>query len=193
MIFYLPPLFLKNKIKQKKESGWNGWWYICFFLKICWGRKRSVILILSSYLVMIFAGFWKALCIWEFGIDKIVLCVRNGSSCIHMYTTPFLFRIDLLVYTCALLQFLGNSLPFFIFCGWKKQEKKNPLLMMEREMFTQIFAPWLFLKIVPAACVTDPPHFAWGNVGDDQKRKLPTTLFVVPLICFCAYLKHQSF
>jgi len=58
----------------------------------------------------------------------------------------------------------------------------------EREMFTQIFAPWLFFKIVPAACVTDPPHFAWGNLGNnDQKPKLPTTLFVVLLICFCVW------
>ena len=153
MIFYLPPLFLKNKIKQKKESGWNGWWYICFFLKICWGRKRSVILILSSYLVMIFAGFWKALCIWEFGIDnKKVCCVYGMVHCV--YAHPFGSEL-IYLYMCTLLQFLGNSLPFFIFCGWKKQEKKTPSYdgEREREMFTQIFAPWLFLKIVPAACL----------------------------------------
>ena len=97
-----------------------------FVLKICWVRKRSIILIMSSYLVMIFAGFWKALCIWEFGIDnKIVCCVYGMVHCVYI-CTPHPFGSALIyLFTCTLLQFLGNSLPFFIFCGWKKQEK-NP-------------------------------------------------------------------
>ena len=165
-----------------------------FFLKICWVRKRSLILILSSYLVMIFACFWKALCIWEFGIDnKIVLCVRNGSSCIHVYTTPFLFRIDLLLHVCTSSVFRKFFALFYFLRLEKAGKKKPPSYDGERDVYSNICTLIVFKNRTCCLSVTDPPHFAWGNVGNDQKRKLPTTLFVVPLICFCAYLKHQSF
>ena len=151
-----------------------------FFLKICWVRKRSLILILSSYLVMIFACFWKALCIWEFGIDnKIVLCVRNGSSCIHVYTTPFLFRIDLLLHVCTSSVF-RKFFALFYFLRLEKAGKKNPFLWWrerERDVYSNICTLIVFKN--RTCCLCD-----WStSFCLRQCRRWPKTQIAYHIVC----------
>ena len=133
-----------------------------FVLKIFWVRRRSVILILSSYLVVIFAGFWKALCIWEFGIDnKIVCCVYGMVHCVYI-CTPHPFGSELIyLHMCTLLQFLGNSLPFFIFCGWKKVWK-NP---SHTNNTAVLYLGCFFSHTFAFLCAIDTNKIVWSIVA----------------------------
>ena len=122
-----------NKTKKNRVGGVSDGIYR-FVLKICWVGKMSVILI------WVVIWWWYLLvferrCVFEnlaLIIKKCVVCTEWFIVYTHTLLVPNWF-------TCIrvhFFSFLGNSLPFFIFCGWKKQEKTL------HTQITQPFYPW---------------------------------------------------